>query len=383
VKFFDDYRVLFDKMAKEIDAVSVATPNHHHALPAMIAMKLGKGAYVEKPLTHYISEARELARIAAETKVATQMGNQGHSGEGYRRLCEFIWDGAIGNVTEVYHWSDRANGGVGDRPPTLPVPPGMNWDNWIGPAPFRDYHAKLHPHEWHGWYDFGNGSLGNMACHVMDGAHWALKLGHPTTIECESILGGGPERYPLGTRIRWDFDARGAMPPVKLWWYDGLTKLPKVKEVAPGDPEQDTVDKKAQNWPPIVVELAAKYNFKFDSSGSVYIGDKGILYTGTYGGGITFLPEERMKEYVKPEKLIPRIKGTHHGNFFDACRGGEPACSNFAVAAPFAEMTLLGCIAIRAGAGNKVEWDGPGMRCTNRPELNQYLKPEYRKGWEA
>ncbi|MGD0092803.1 MAG: Gfo/Idh/MocA family oxidoreductase, partial [Planctomycetota bacterium] len=167
VRTFSDYRKLFDEMHKDIDAVSIATPNHHHALPALLAMKLGKGAYVEKPMAYDIHEARLLADKAAVYKVATQMGNQGHSGEGYRRLCEYIWAGAIGKVTEVQCWSDRANGGVGPRPPTEPVPAGMNWDNWIGPAPFRDYHKDLHPHEWHGWHDFGDGSLGNMGCHVL------------------------------------------------------------------------------------------------------------------------------------------------------------------------------------------------------------------------
>ena len=176
VKTYFDYRKMFDEAAKDLDAVSVATPNHHHCLPAMIAMKLGKGAFVEKPMSHSIHEARAMAEAARKCKVPTQMGNQGHCAEGYRRLCE---SGAIGKVTEVHCWSDRANGGTGGRPPSKPVPPGMHWEEWIGPSPYRDYHADLHPHEWHGWWDFGNGSLGNMACHVMDGAVWALKLTWP------------------------------------------------------------------------------------------------------------------------------------------------------------------------------------------------------------
>lgn len=386
IQKFDDYRTMFDKIHKQIDAISVATPNHQHALPAMIAMKLGKGAYVEKPLTYTIHETRELARLSIEHKVATQMGNQGHSGEGYRRLCEFIWDGAIGRVSEVYCWSDRANGGVGPRPAVAPVPEGMNWDSWIGPGPFREFHKFLHPHEWHGWHDYGNGSLGNMACHVMDGVHWALKLGHPTMIECEHMLGGSDERYPLGTRIRWDFDARGAMPPVKVWWYDGLTVLPPPKDEKDlkGTAEDDMVkDGRFQNKPPIALELEKKYGRKFESNGTLYVGDKGIIFTGTYGNSISFVPEERMKEYVKPEKLIPRIKGSHHGNFFDACRGGEPAVSNFADSSKLAEFVLLGCLAMRAGVGKKIGWDGPSMQCTNLPELNRLLRREYRKGWEA
>ncbi|HZI33850.1 MAG TPA: Gfo/Idh/MocA family oxidoreductase, partial [Candidatus Binatia bacterium] len=183
LQVFTDYRQMFDKIGKQIDAVFIATPNHHHALAAMIAMQLGKNVYCEKPVCHDIGEARLLREMARKSKVATQMGNQGHCEEGYRRLCEYIWGGVIGRVTETHSWTDRANGGVGPRPPTQPPPPGLHWDQWIGPAPYRDYHADLHPHEWHGWYDFGNGSIGNMGCHVLDGAYWALKLEHPDSIE--------------------------------------------------------------------------------------------------------------------------------------------------------------------------------------------------------
>ncbi|MCX7049253.1 MAG: Gfo/Idh/MocA family oxidoreductase, partial [Candidatus Sumerlaeota bacterium] len=271
VQTFNDYRKMFDKVGKEIDAVLIATPNHHHCLPALMAMQLGKAAYVEKPMAYCIQEARTMAEYSRKYKVATQMGNQGHSNEGYRRLCEYIWAGAIGKVTEVFCWTNRANGGVGDRPPALPVPPGMHWDEWIGPAPFREYHKDLHPHEWHGWHDFGNGSLGNMACHVMDGAHWALKLGHPTSIEVEEMNGGTKERYPIGARIRWDFPARGDMPPVKVYWFDG--KRPGNKSTEEGD-TQGSVGSSAMNRPPLLAELMKKYNRKFSESGSLYVGDK-------------------------------------------------------------------------------------------------------------
>ena len=162
LQVFTDYRKMFDKVSKDFDAVFIATPNHHHALPALIAMQLGKNVYCEKPVCHDIAEARALRAMAAKTKVATQMGNQGHCEDGYRKLCEYIWGGVIGKVTETHSWTNRANGGEGPRPPKLPVPAGMHWDEWIGPAPFRDFHDDIHPHEWHGWYDFGNGSLGNM-----------------------------------------------------------------------------------------------------------------------------------------------------------------------------------------------------------------------------
>jgi predicted dehydrogenase len=380
VRTFDDYRQLFDKARNDIDAVIVATPNHHHALPAMLAMKAGKGVYVEKPLCYNIDEARTLSRMSEELKAATQMGNQGHSAEGYRRLVEYIQAGAIGKVTEVHCWSDRKNGGEGPRPPTIPVPAGMNWDHWIGPAPYRDYHKDLHPHEWHGWHDFGDGSLGNMGCHVMDGAHWALKLGHPTSIEMEEVTGGTDERYPIGCRLRWDFPARGEMPPVKVYWYDGVRK--GVKNAGQGD-TGDNVDAGSRNRPPLAAEIEKKYNRKLDGNGTLYVGDKGVMYTGTYGGGTRIIPEEAHKAFPAPPQTLPRVKGGHHGSFFNAVRTGEPASSNFEVASKLSEMILLGCLAIKAGLKNKVEWDGEKMMCTNIPALNRHLKREYRKGWEA
>jgi len=379
-KTYVDYRKMFDECAKDIDAIFVATPNHHHALPAMIAMKLGKAAYVEKPLSHTIQEARALAKMAAETKVPTQMGNQGHCAEGYRRLCEYLWAGAIGGVTEVHCWSDRDNGGFGPRPPKLPVPEGLHWDEWIGPAPYRDFHKDLHPHEWHNWYDFGNGSLGNMACHVMDGAVWALKLQWPTAIEAEQIVGGTDEQYPKGDRIRYDFPARGDMPPVKLYWWDG--KRPGVKGKATGD-KADRVPLGPQNLPPLVEELEKRYDRKLGANGTLYVGDKGIMYTDCYGGSPRILPEEKHKAFPAPAKTLPRNKGSFD-DFLGACRGGKPTtASSFEVASVLTEVVLLGNLAQKAGVGKKVEWDGPNMKCTNIPEVNKLVQHENRKGWTS
>src|ERR1051326_8469537 len=264
---FTDYRVMFDKMAKQIDAVVVATPNHHHAPAAMLAMEHGKGVYCEKPLCHDIAEARKLVERARESKVPAQMGNQGHCEDGYRRLCEFVWAGVVGNITETHSWTDRANGGAGPRPPSLPVPPGLHWDEWIGPSPYRDYHDDLHPHEWHGWYDFGNGSIGNMGCHVLDGVFWALKLEHPSTIEAEEIRDGSDERYPTGGRLRWDFPARGDMPAVKVYWYEGLKK----DATASAEGNLKTVKGQAQNLPPLLLDLKKKYpDEEFDTTGTLY-----------------------------------------------------------------------------------------------------------------
>jgi len=221
---FTDYRRMFDKIGKDVDAVFIATPNHHHALASMLAMNLGKPVYCEKPLTHDIAETRKLRDMAAKSKAPTQMGNQGHCEEGYHRLCEFIWGGVVGNIIESHSWTNRANGGDGPRPPKKPVPAGLHWEEWIGPAAYRDFHDDLTPHEWHNWFDFGNGSLGNMGCHVLDGLFWALKIEHPTSMESEYIRGGSDEQYPLGAKIRWDIPARGNMPAAKCYWYEGLKK---------------------------------------------------------------------------------------------------------------------------------------------------------------
>lgn len=391
VKTFIDYRKLFDEMGKSIDAVFVATPNHHHALPALIAMTLGKGVYVEKPLTHTIAEARQMAEFSKKYKVPTQMGNQGHCGEGYRRLCEYIWAGAIGNVTEVHCWADRANGGVGPRPPTEPIPAGMHWDEWIGPSKYRDYHKDLHPHEWHGWYDFGNGSLGNMACHIMDGAVWSLKLKWPTSVTCEEINGGTDERYPIGCRIRYDFPAREKLPPVKMYWWDGKKKGAAEAKDENGEPlpvldgglgkAEKTLGKAQQNRPPVVLELEKKYGRNLGGCGTIYIGDKGIMYTSTYGDGVSFLPTELKDTVPVPEKTIPRVKGSFE-DFVHACHTGTPStCANFEYAAGFTEIVLLGNLAQKAGPGKSVLWDGPNMKCTNIPEVNALVANENRKGW--
>jgi len=380
IRTFTDYRKLFDAMGKELDAILIASPNHHHALPALMAMQLGIGVYVEKPLCYNIAEARLMAEFSRKYKVATQMGNQGHCGEGIRRLCEYIGAGAVGKVTEVYSWTDRTNGGMGPRPPVEPVPAGMNWDSWIGPAPYRDFHGDLHPHAWHGWHDFGDGSLGNMGCHVLDCPHWSLKLGHPTSIELEEASGGGEERYPVGNRIRYEYPGRGDMPPVKIYWYDGVKLDPRIPRPAIVSGEKL---KGPANRPPLMVELEKKYNRKFGGSGSLFVGDKGIMFAGTYGSEVRIIPEEKHKAFPLPEKVLPRIIGGAHADFFRACRDGKPCASNFETAARLTEMVLLGTLAMRAGVHKKIEWDGDNMRCTNRPDVNQLLQRTNRDGWKV
>jgi len=382
LQVFTDYRQMFDKIGKTIDTVFIATPNHHHAPAAMMAMQLGKNVYCEKPVCHDIAEARQLREMAKQAKVATQVGNQGHCMEEYRRLCEYIWAGIIGKVTETHSWTNRANGGEGPRPPSIPVPAGLHWEEWIGPAPYRDFHDDIHPHEWHGWYDFGNGSIGNMGCHVLDGVFWALKIEHPTSIEAIQMRGGSDERYPMGSRIRWDIPARGDMPPLNAYWYEGLNPTTKARaegslKVAKGD---------ARNFPALLLELREKYpdeQLDGGDSGTLYVGDKGVIFTGTYGDRMHIVPMEKMKETPKPPKTLPRPKNIF-SDFIDECRAGTTATAvNFDYGTRLTEFAILGNLAQHAGAGKKVEWDGPNMKVTNIPELNAWVKREYRKGWQV
>jgi len=216
----------------------------------------------------------------------------------------------------------------------------------------------------------------------MDGAHWALKLEHPVSIEAEQMIGGSDERFPVGTRIRWDYPARGEMPPVKIYWYDGRHDITDI-EGEEQTPVANSIAKPLANRPPIVEELEKKYNRHFGGNGTIYVGDKGYMYTGFYGDGTRIIPEEKHQEFPLPDKTIPRIKGSHMDNFLSACRGGPPACSNFEVSSRLTEMTLLGTLAMLAGERRKIEWDGINMKCTNIHEVNNYLKRENRKGWEA
>ena len=377
---FTDYRHMFDKVGNQLDAVFIAAPNHHHAAASLIAMQLGKAVFCEKPLCHDIAEARKLRHAASLSKRPAQMGNQGHCEEGYLRLCELVWAGVAGNITETHSWTDRANGGFGPRPPALPTPAGLHWDSWLGPARFRDYHADLHPHEWHGWYDFGNGSLGNMGCHILDGVFWALKLEHPTSIEAEEIRDGTNERYPTGSRVRWDFPARGDMPAVRVYWYEGLRKNSPTSAI--GNNRQVLGD--ARNVPPLLLELQKQYpDEEFDANGTLYVGDKAILYTGTYGGRMHLLPIEKMKDLASVPRTLPRPKNVM-ADFLDACRSGRRETSaSFDYGARLTEFVLLGNLAQHAGVGKKLEWDGPEMKVTNLPDLDEWVRRPYRSGWPA
>ncbi len=378
IQKFSDYRKMFDKLQKQIDVVFVCAPDHHHATASMIAMKLGKGVYCEKPLAHSIQECRIMAEAAKKYNVTTQLGNQGHSGEGIRRLCEYIGAGAIGNVTEIHAWAPTGRGGTGGRLPTKPVPQGLHWDEWIGPAQFRDYHEELHPALWRSWWEFGDGSLGDWGCHNLDGPFWALKLGQPVSVEALQRVGGSDERFPLVNVVRWDFPARDKLPPVKVYWYDGY------RAAKTANPKKELGDdmEKSQNRPAIVPELEKKHNRQFGDGGTIYIGDKGIMYSDNWCRSARIIPEEKHREFPAPEKKLPRLKGSHQAVFLRAFKEGKKASSDFEYGARLTEVLLVGCLAERAGAGKKVEWDAAKMCCTNIPEVNRLVKREYRKGWE-
>jgi predicted dehydrogenase len=365
---YNDFRHMFDERHRDIDAVVVATPDHTHAVAAMAAMNLGKHVYCEKPLTHSIHEARLLTQTAARTGVATQMGNQGHSSDNSRRIVEIIRSGAIGPVREVHAWTNRPIWPQGiDRPEgSDPVPPYLNWDVWLGPAPERPYVANkkekgadgkdkeikiYHPFAWRGWWDFGTGALGDMACHILDCAFWALDLKYPTSVEATGEP-HKPENGPKWEIITYEFPARGDMPPIKLTWYDGGKKPP--------------------------IELIEGEEMK--QGGALMIGDKGKLYVpDDYGGKHILLPRKDFEGFQNPEPTIPRVSG-HHRDFIEACKNtSRPAGSNFSYSGPLTEMVLLGVVAFRTG--QKIAWDGQNMRATNCSEAEQYIRPPYRKGW--
>jgi predicted dehydrogenase len=376
-----DYRKMLDEQ-KDIDAVVVATPDHVHAFASIAALKLGKHVYCEKPLTHSVWEARQVATVARERKLATQMGNQGQAGEDTRRLCELVWAGAIGAVREAHVWTDRpANGlfneywpqGVNRPKDTPPVPGTLDWDLWLGPAPDRPFHPAYLPFKWRGWWDFGTGALGDIGCHAFDPIFRALKLGAPTSVQASSSR-VNQETYPLASMVTYEFPARGAdmqannhhvrgqtgaaaggveMPALKAVWYDGGLRPSRPE----GLPER----------------------VKMGTTGRLLIGDQGfILETNVY-------PEARRKEVGAVPKTIPRV-ANHYSEWVQACLGGPAAGSSFDFAGPLAEAVLLGNVALRPDlreelTGKKLLWDSAALRISNSDEANQFLRRKYRAGW--
>jgi hypothetical protein len=407
-KFYQDFRKMFDEMGGGIDAVTVSTPDHFHALAASHAMRLGKHVYCQKPLTRTIYEARYLRELAHKSGVVTQMGNQGSSADGLRRAVECIQSGIIGQVSEVHIWTNRPIWPQGmDRPEGEdPVPDSLDWDIWLGPAPVRPYKKEIYnPFNWRGWQDFGTGALGDMACHTVNMPFRALQLGYPTEIEAETLGGMNQETYPLGSKIRFEFPARTAsvpaahrnffhrhdtlgFGPVTLWWYDG------------GKPSSDPKARgghDGSNKPPH--ELTAhieEFQGEMPGSGCLLIGDRGRIFSPDDYGEQFFVKQNDDKKFVHYKKhpaaeIIPQslprnpFKGDsdhkQHLEWIAAIKGDNPqfCYSRFAIGAQLVEIMLLGCVALRAG--EKIEWDGPAMRATNAPEAAPFIKPDYRSGW--
>lgn len=388
---YKDFRQMLDKEEKNIDAVIVTIPDFMHGTAAMWAMERGKHVYCQKPLTHTIWEARSLAQAAAKYKVATQMGNQGYSNDGTRRCAEMIWAGEIGNVTEVHAWTNRPvwPQGMAELPKESPVPSTLDWDLWLGIANMRPYSPEYCPFSWRGWYDFGCGALGDMACHILGAANMALMLDAPTSVECVHQEGKNPYTYPTKSVIRFDFPARASMPPVKVFWYSACEKPPFRPAGIPEDeilgdlPRKPPADRPRPK--PAPQDANAKLNDKVakliahGSNGSLFVGDKGYITTGTYGEHTRLVPAQRMTDYEYPPELLTRSPG-HYRDWIRACKGGDPACSNFSISAPFTEWVLLGAMSLRFEG--KLEWDREKMKVTNMPEANQLLKPKFRKGWQ-
>ncbi len=369
-KAYTDYRKMFDQHLQEIDAVVVAVPDHNHACAAAIALSAGKHVYCEKPLTWSVAEARALAELAAEKKVSTQMGNQGHSNEGNRRVVEWVRGGVIGDVLEVHTWTNRPiwPQGIQQRPAADAIPAGLDWEAWIGPAPKRDYHKGLHPFAWRGWFDFGCGAVGDMGCHTWDCVFWAMNPDYPTEVELQKIVNKSKETYPSKSKTKWTFPAKGDRKAFVAYWYEGGLK-PEAPEEFLNDPVRQQKGKKLE----------------LPGSASLFIGTKGkLLVEGDYGNSPRLIPESVMKAATLPEKSIPKSPG-HYEEWLQAARGDKPwdfPGSNFAkYAGPLTENMLLAAIAIKIGEeGFKIECDAEKKTVKTR-EAIPYLAREYRKGW--
>jgi predicted dehydrogenase len=370
-KKYHDFRKLLEELAPKIDAVVVSTADHTHAPASVMAMKLGKHVYCQKPLTHSVHEARVMRETAAEKKVATQMGNQGTADSGFRQGVEIIRSGVLGPVREVHVWTNRpfkywkqAPDLVARPSETPPVPPHVHWDLWLGPAPARPYHRVYHPHDWRGWWDFGTGAMGDMACHTANLTFMGLRLGLPTRVSAESAE-VNPETYPAWATITYEFPARGELPPVKLTWYEGARNGQR-------------------NLPPADLLRGETAS----SSGAILIGAKGALFSpNDYGAQQKLLPAAQFDGYRPPEPTLPRHErgaggdDNHKLEWIRAIRAGKPelALSNFNYAATLTEAMLLGNVAVRVGKA--IEYDAKAGRVTNCPEAAQYVRREYRKGW--
>ncbi|MCY2951011.1 MAG: Gfo/Idh/MocA family oxidoreductase [Planctomycetota bacterium] len=359
---FKDYRVLLDKAAKSFDAVMVATPDHMHAPISLAALRAGKHVYVEKPMAHSIEEARLMTKVAKDTGLVTQMGNNGHAGEGLRQIREWITADAIGAVKEIHCWSDRP-GVTGAKQwwpqpakpltETVPVPPHIDWNLFIGAAPTRPYNPNIHPFAWRGYFDFGTGALGDMAVHNMDPAFYALDLEAPIAADAQtSPL--GPDSYPAWQILTYHFAAKPNRPALKITWYDG-GKLPQT----PPDVENE---------------------FKISDNGIMFVGDKGTMVCGGWSGAPRLFPASRRRDFQLPPKSIPRSPG-HRQEWVQACKDRKPqdAKAGFYYSGPFTEALLVGNLASRLQ--KRIEWDAANIKAANAPEADALIRKTYRPGF--
>lgn len=345
---YADYRELIDQEAGKIDAVTIAIADHNHAPAAIRAIRAGLHVYCEKPLTHTVQESRILAEAAKKHGVATQLGTQIHAEDNYRRVVEIIQAGTIGDVTECHVWVGKGWGG-GERPAEGQTPPAtLSWDLWLGPAPERPFAAgRYHPAQWRRWWDFGQGTLGDMACHYMDLPFWALKLRHPTRCSAEGPA-VHPETCPLGLVVRYEFPEREGMPPCKLTWYDG-----------------DLIPR----------EVAGQ---RVPGSGVMFIGSGGSMFADY--GSYRLFPAEKFAGFQPPPQTIPRSIG-HHAEWIKACKDGSPTTCNFDYSGALTESVLLGNVAYRTG--ESLDWDAKNLKATNCPAADKYISKSYRAGWEV
>ena len=396
---YKDFRQMLDKEGGNIDAVTIAIPDHMHGTAAIWAMQRGKHVYVEKPLTHSVWEARMLTEAAAKYGVATQMGNQGYSNEGARIASEIIWSGEIGDVTEVHAWTDRPiwpHGGTTIPSPEAP-PATLDWDKWLGVAAARPFttggaaYAKeqktsfgfYQPFNWRGFFDFGCGAIGDMALHLLGAVNMGLRLTSPTSVEVIHQEGKSAFMFPKKSVTRFDFPARGAMPPVKIFWHDAAKEAAYRPE---GIPAGERIIGGLWSLPmpttppaPLAPDAKPVNLATAENNGVVFLGTKGIMTTDTYAGSVRLLPASRMEDYRPPAQMLTRSPG-HHRDWIRACKGGDPACSNFSVSGPFTEWLLTGAVALHFDG--KLDWDSSKMQFTNNKAANDLLKPMFRKGWE-
>ena len=376
-KTFADFRKLFDEMEKSIDAVTVSTPDHCHGVATAMALRRGKHVYTQKPLVQTVEEARVVGALVKEKKVATQMGTQGSAEAGLRRAVEVIQGGVIGKPLELHVWSNRPIWPQGvDRPEGEdPIPAELAWDLWLGPAKLRPFKKGVyHGFNWRGWYDFGTGALGDMACHTVNMPFRALKLGYPSAIECEETSDSHKETYPKSSRIRFEFPEREGLPPLKFWWYDGN---PGDKSFKPFRPQGAAVKE--------IVDMGG-----LPGSGCLVVGEKGKIFSPDDYGARFYLLAGDEKEYKDGRnhdaakavaQTIPRSPG-HDAEWFKAIRDNTPSLpySNFGIAAYLTEIILLGCVALRHGVGKKIDWDGPAAKAKNA-DVSHLTNREYRQGY--